>query len=132
MRQASVSATLNAGQTKSLFYRGISVFTGIEALISNRRTKMKNIRGFALGLALGLAAAISTVGLAQETKPADQNKKAESCCAMESCCKGDSCSMKDHAKKDHSKDHSKHDGCCCDGESCNMKMKNKQDTEKLG
>ena len=106
------------------------MFTDIEALISNRRKKMKNIRGFALGLALGLVTAISTVGLAQETKPADQNKKTESCCAMESCCKGDSCSMKDHAKKDHSKEHSKHDGCCCNGDSCNMKMKDKKSKEK--
>lgn len=92
---------------------------------------MKNIRGFALGLALGVAAAISTVGLAQNTKPAGQDQKAESCCAMASCCcKGDSCSMKDgkeHAKKDHSKSHSDEDGCCCcNGDSCDMKMKDKQ------
>jgi hypothetical protein len=81
---------------------------------------MKNIRGFALGLALGLAAAISTVGLAQNP-PNDQKTKSESCCAMESCCKGDSCSM-----KNHSKDHSAKDGCCCcGGDSCDMKMKDK-------
>ncbi len=56
---------------------------------------MKNLRVFALGLALGLAAAISTVGLAQNSTPKDQPTKSESCCAMESCCcKGDSCSMK--------------------------------------
>jgi hypothetical protein len=81
---------------------------------------MKNLRGFALGLALGLAAAISTVGLAQNTTPKDQKTKSESCCAMESCCKGDSCSM-----KNHSKDHSTKDGCCCSGDSCSMKMKDK-------
>ena len=82
---------------------------------------MRNLRGFALGLALGLAAAISTVGLAQNSTPKEQTKS-ESCCAMESCCcKGDSCSMKDH------KDHSAKDGCCCcSGDSCNMKMKDKQ------
>ena len=96
---------------------------------------MKNIRGFALGLALGVAAAISTVGLAQNTKPAGQDQKAESCCAMASCCcKGDSCSMtggaKEHAKKDHSKSHSDKDGCCCcNGDSCDMKMKDKQKQE---
>jgi hypothetical protein len=81
---------------------------------------MKNLRGFALGIALGLAAAISTVGFAQNTAPKDQKPKSESCCAMESCCcKGDSCSM-----KNHSKDHSAKDGCCS-GDSCNMEMKDK-------
>ena len=80
---------------------------------------MKNVRVFALGLALGLAAAISTVGFAQNPAPQDRKTKSESCCAKESCCcKGDSCSMKDH--KDHSKE-----GCCCSGESCNIKMKDK-------
>ena len=79
---------------------------------------MKNIRGFALGLALGLAAALSTVGIAQNPKPTDQNK-AESCC-----CTGDSCSMKDHGK-DHAKMHSSKDGCCCCSDSCDAKMKEK-------
>lgn len=84
---------------------------------------MKNLRVFALGLALGLAAAISTVGLAQNSTQKDQPTKSESCCAMESCCcKGDSCAM-----KNHSKEHSSKDGCCCcSGDSCNMKMKDKQ------
>ncbi len=82
---------------------------------------MKNLRVFALGLALGLAAAISTVGLAQNSTPKDT--KSESCCAMESCCcKGDSCSMKNHSKDPSSKDGC----CCCSGDSCNMKMKDKQ------
>jgi hypothetical protein len=93
---------------------------------------MKNIKGFALGLALGLAAALSTVGFAQDTKLADQNKNAESCCAMQSCCcKGDSCSMNheamDPARKGQTTEHSKKDGCCCcGGDSCNMKMNEKQ------
>lgn len=92
---------------------------------------MKNIRGFALGLALGLAAAVSTVGLAQTTKPAGQDGNAESCCAMTSCCcQGGSCPMKDD-RKDHAKEHSKngaksHSGkdgcCCCGGDSCDMKV----------
>ena len=84
---------------------------------------MKSFRMFGLGLALGLAAAISTVGLAQNATPKDQQTKSESCCAMESCCcKGDSCSTKNHAK-----DHSSKDGCCCcNGDSCNIKMKDKQ------
>ncbi|HEV2884488.1 MAG TPA: hypothetical protein VGW36_06490 [Pyrinomonadaceae bacterium] len=90
---------------------------------------MKNFRGFALGLALGLAAAISTVGIAQNTKQGEQSPKAESCCAMESCCcKGDSCPMDHKAMgqdmKEHSKTHSSDHGCCCcGGDSCNMKMK---------
>lgn len=86
---------------------------------------MKNIRGFALGLAIGVAAAISTVGLAQGTKPAEQDNNAESCCAMASCCcMGDSCQMKAGAK-DQGKNHSGKDGCCCcSGDSCDMKMKN--------
>jgi hypothetical protein len=90
---------------------------------------MKNIRGFALGVALGLAAAISTVGLAQNSTPKDQQTKSESCCAMESCCcKGGSCSMKhDPSMKHDSKNHSSKDGCCCcSGDSCNLNMKEKQ------
>ena len=89
---------------------------------------MKSIRGFALGLAFGLAAAISSVGLAQNAKPAKLDKKAESCCAMASCCcKGDSCSIKDGAKT-----HSSQDGCCCcNGDSCDMKIKMK-DKQKQG
>ena len=84
---------------------------------------MKNFRGFALGLTLGLVAAVSTMSFAQNPAPADQKAKTESCCAMESCCcKGDSCSMKNHAKE-----HSSKDGCCCcSGESCDMKMKAKE------
>ncbi len=83
---------------------------------------MKNLRVFALGLALGLAAAFSTIGFAQTTTPKDQ-QKSESCCATESCCcKGDSCSMKSEMKN-----HSSKDGCCCcSGDSCDMKMKDKQ------
>jgi hypothetical protein len=88
---------------------------------------MKSIRGFALGLALGLAAAITTIGLAQNTKPAQQDKNAESCCAMASCCcKGDSCSMKEHAKNRGGKDGC----CCCGGDSCDMNMKDMKDKQK--
>lgn len=84
---------------------------------------MKNLRVFALGLALGLAVAISTVGFAQNSTPQDKQAKSESCCAMESCCcKGDSCSMK-HDTKNHS---SKDGCCCCSGDSCDMKMKDKK------
>jgi hypothetical protein len=93
---------------------------------------MKSIRGFALGLALGLAAAISTIGVAQNEKPAVQDRNAESCCAMTSCCCNDgSCPMKgkDHAKehsKDGTKSHSGNEGCCCcSGDSCDLKMKTK-------
>ena len=83
---------------------------------------MKKFRGFALGLALGLAAALSTVGWAQSSTPTDQNQKTEM-----SCCKGDSCSMKDHQQKDHAKMHAAgHQGCCCCGDSCDMKMDHKE------
>ena len=83
---------------------------------------MKNVRGFALGLVLGLGVALGGLAFAQNTS--DQNKKTESCCAMASCCCGDSCEMKDgaHAKSD------KHECCCC-GESCNMKMKDMKETK---
>lgn len=87
---------------------------------------MKNLRGFALGIALGLVAAVSTVGIAQSSTPHDQKPKTESCCAMESCCcKGDSCSMKDHAGKGHAKDHESKEGCCS-SDSCKMKVKPKE------
>jgi hypothetical protein len=94
----------------------------------DQENKMKNFRGFALGLVLGLAAALSTVGIAQNATQSDQNQKTESCCARQSgCCKGDSCAMKvgkDHAKKDQSMTGSSKEGCCCcGGDSCNMKMK---------
>jgi hypothetical protein len=86
---------------------------------------MKNFRGFALGLALGLAAALSTVGWAQNSKPADQNKTTESCCAMMGAT-GDSCSMKDHQHKDHANGQAGHEGCCCCSDSCDMKMEHKE------
>ncbi|HEV8589309.1 MAG TPA: hypothetical protein VGQ72_10575 [Pyrinomonadaceae bacterium] len=75
---------------------------------------MKNIRGFTLGLVLGVGIALSGLAFAQNTN--DQNKKADSCCAMAACCcKGDSCPMKD------SKDKSDKHECCCCGDSCEMK-----------
>lgn len=83
---------------------------------------MKNSKGFALGLVLGLGLAVSSIGFAQNATQSDQKKEAESCCSM-SCCKGGSCSMKNH--KNHSSEHS----CCC-GDSCDMKMKDMKDKEK--
>jgi len=83
---------------------------------------MKNIKGFTLGLVLGLALALSGVGLAQNTSQTGNQKEKQSCCSMESCCcKGDSCAMK-HESKDNS---SKDGCCCCSGDSCKMKMKDK-------
>ncbi len=83
---------------------------------------MTSIRGFALGLTLGLAAAVASVGIAQNTKPVEQDKKM-SCCSMASCCcNGDSCDMKDHAKGQTEKGGC----CCCGGDSCDMKMHEKQ------
>lgn len=84
---------------------------------------MKNFRGFALGLVLGLSIAIAGVGFAQNTQT-DANKKMDSCCCMSSgCCKGDSCEMKDGAMKNGATTSDKHECCCCGGDSCNMKMK---------
>ena len=88
---------------------------------------MKSIRGFALGLALGIAAAIATVGLAQTTKPADQGQKAESCAMTSCCCHADSAK---HGSKEHAMGQMKHSGegscCCCGGDSCEMQMKMKE------
>ena len=78
---------------------------------------MKNVRGFALGLVLGLGVALGGLAFAQNTS--DQNKKTESCCAMANCCcRGDSCAMKDGANAKSEK----HECCCC-GDSCDMKTK---------
>jgi hypothetical protein len=78
---------------------------------------MKNIKGFALGLVVGLALAVSSLAFAQDTKTTTAKP---SCCA-------ESCSM------NHGKDHdkSKHEGkegccCCCTGDSCDMHMKEKK------
>ncbi len=80
---------------------------------------MKNLKGFSLGLVLGIGLAVSSIAFAQTAAQGDATK-AESCCAMASCCcKGGSCSMKDH--KEH-KEGMKHEGCCCcSGDSCDMK-----------
>jgi hypothetical protein len=80
---------------------------------------MKNFKGFALGLVLGLGLAFSGIAFAQNASGTDQKKEGESCCAMmPDCCKGDSCDMKDH--KNHS---AKHEGCCCCADSCDMNAK---------
>ncbi len=92
---------------------------------------MKNIKGFTLGLVLGLGLVVSSIGFAQNATQTDQKKETGTCCAMASCCcKGDSCSMKDPAKN-HSKTHSGDGCCCCSGDSCNIKMKTK-DKQKQG
>jgi hypothetical protein len=89
---------------------------------------MKNFKGFALGLVLGLGLAFSGIAFAQNATGTDQKKEGESCCAMmPDCCKGDSCDMKDN--KDRSAKHEGHEGCCCCGDSCDMKMKH-DSTEK--
>ena len=80
---------------------------------------MKNFKGFALGLVLGLSVAVSGLAFAQNP---DQKKEGESCCAtMKDCCGGDSCDMK---MKHDAKDPATHESCCCcGGDSCDMKMK---------
>ena len=95
---------------------------------------MKNFKGFALGLVLGLGLAISGIGFAQNTTT-DRKKEGESCCAkMADCGKGDSCDMKvkhDAMKMNaDAKDSAAKEGCCCCGsDSCDMKMKHDM-TEK--
>ena len=89
---------------------------------------MKNFKGFALGLVLGLGLAFSGIAFAKCSAQTDQKKEMQSCCAMKhdakghaegcSCC-GDSCDMKmKHDAKDAAKE-----GCCCCSDSCNMNMK---------
>ena len=93
---------------------------------------MKNFRGFAMGLVLGIGMAVSSVGFAQNaTQTVDQKKGAEECGAMASgCCKGDSCDMK---MKHDSKNHAAKDGCCCcSGDACNMKMKHDMPEKSKG
>jgi len=91
---------------------------------------MKNLKGFALGLVLGLGLAFSGIAFAQNTSQTDQKKEMQSCCAMKHdakdhaakdgcCCSGDSCDMNmKHDAKDAAKE-----GCCCCSDSCDMKMK---------
>jgi hypothetical protein len=122
---------------------GISVFTAIPAPTSFQENKMKNIKGFALGLIVGLALAMSSIAFAQNTTQQDPSREKESCCAMASCCcQGGSCSMKDHDAKNHAakegsgndscalnhdhKSHSAEGGCCCCADSCDTKMKEQQ------
>ena len=85
---------------------------------------MKNIKGFTLGLVLGLSIAVAGIAYAQTNTQSDQNKKAECCCVAMDCCKGDACQMK---KKDGAKNHATSadkEGCCgCCGDSCQMMKK---------
>ena len=88
---------------------------------------MKNYRGFGLGLVMGLALALSSIGFAQTGTQTDPARTKESCCAATSCCSGDSCAIK-HDATGMSKEHSSKSRCCCCGdESCDMKMKDHQD-----
>jgi hypothetical protein len=59
---------------------------------------MKNIKGFTLGLVMGLSIAVAGIAYAQTTTQTDPNKKAECCCMAMGCCSGDeSCEM-NHTK----------------------------------
>jgi len=108
-------------------------------MISYTGETMKNIKKLTAGLVLSIGLLLSGDALAQNPTQTDQKKEGESCCAMASCCKGDSCSMKDHANKDHAKQHADKDkshkggesccamaSCCCNGDSCKMEMKDKK------
>jgi len=86
---------------------------------------MKNFKGFAMGLVLGLGLAVSGIAFAQNAT--DQKKEGESCCAMAACCcKGDSCSMKDN--KEHAAQNA--GCCCCGGDSCDMKAHDMKEKPK--
>jgi hypothetical protein len=83
---------------------------------------MKNIKGFTLGLVLGLSIAVAGIAYAQTNTQSDQNKKAECCCVAMDCCQGDSCPMMKDGQKKEGAAKSEGHGCCCGGgESCNMK-----------
>src|SRR5688572_23924226 len=84
---------------------------------------MKNIKGFTLGLVLGLSIAVAGIAYAQTNPQSDPNKKAECCCVAKECCSGDSCQM---MQKDGAKNHATSadkEGCCCCGDSCQMMKK---------
>lgn len=82
---------------------------------------MRNIKGFTLGLVLGLSIAVAGIAYAQTNTQSNQNKKAECCCVSMDCCQGDSCPMmKDGAKKEGATKSEGHGCCCCAGESCEM------------
>jgi hypothetical protein len=80
---------------------------------------MKNIKGFTLGLVLGLSIAVAGIAYAQTNTQSDQHKRADGCCAAMSCRSGDSCAtMKEGARKEGA---AKSDGCCCcSGDLCEM------------
>lgn len=94
---------------------------------------MKNIKGFTLGLVLGLSIAVAGIAYAQTNTQSDPNKKSECCCmAKESGGSGDSCAMmKDGAMKEGAKKSEGHGCCCCAGDSCEMNhAKHKDDKTK--
>ncbi len=91
---------------------------------------MKNFKGFAFGLVLGLGLALSSLGFAQNATPSAQKNETESCCAMASCCcKGESCDKMKHDAKDHA---AKGGCCCCGGDSCDLKMKHEMEEKPKG
>ena len=82
---------------------------------------MKNIKGFTLGLLLGLSMAVAGIAYAQTNIQSDENKKTECCCMARDCCGGDSCAMmKDSAMKEGAKKSEGNGCCCCSGDSCKM------------
>ena len=49
-------------------------------MIFLQEMKMKNIKGFTLGLVLGLSIAVAGIAYAQTNTQSDPNKKSECCC----------------------------------------------------
>lgn len=87
---------------------------------------MKNFKGFALGLVVGLALAISSIGFAQTSTQNDPAKEKAAACCGESCCM-------QHAAGHDPKKHAEKEGCCCcSGDSCDMKIKEQQKENKQG
>ena len=82
---------------------------------------MRNIKGFTLGLVLGLSIAVAGIAYAQTNTQSDANKKSECCCMTKESGSGECCAMmKDSAMKEGAKKSEGHECCCCAGDSCEM------------
>lgn len=81
---------------------------------------MKNVKGFTLGLVMGLSIAIAGIAFAQSNTQTGANQKHDACCCLSA--SGDSCPMmKNGVLKEGAMKSDGHGCCCCGGDSCNMK-----------